>query len=305
MPKSLKKAGLARPRNALQHRETRRPATRLHPSGSRQLDRSSDRPLATTPSSLCSSNRDSYHIIAGKSISVRQQTSGLSPIPWRVAARPSSGPRVTLAREIGQEHDPRLMGDHEFGPRRECDRLWRGAEVGARGRAGGLRVARRRDLDERARLGVADAESGEFSGGLLREDNQVCLLLGWALSSRGSTPFAATGRSPHLGGRGYYSGPSISAHSGLPQLVRRPPYVEKMGDVRFTKPISVVGQEDYDRRGGGACCPMPFIDQPAPAAMVGMTDSSLVDLKISRSGFHPNHTAPDKNKNRIPNRFST
>ena len=96
-----------------------------------------------------------------------------------------------------------------------------------------------------------------------------------------------------------------ATRSGLPQLVRRPPYVEKMGYVRFTKPISIVGQEDYNRRGGGACFPMPFIDQPAPAAMVGMTDSSLVDLKISRSGFHPNHTAPDKDKNKIPNGFNT
>jgi hypothetical protein len=50
---------------------------------------------------------------------------------------------------------------------------------------------------------------------------------------------------------------------------------------------------------------MPFTDHIAPAAMVGMTDLSLVDLKISRSGFHPSQTAPDKNKNRIPNGFST
>jgi hypothetical protein len=53
---------------------------------------------------------------------------------------------------------------------------------------------------------------------------------------------------------------------------------------------------------------MPFTDRIAPAAMVGMDgniDSSLVALKISRSGFHPSQTAPDKNKNRIPNGFST
>jgi hypothetical protein len=73
----------------------------------------------------------------------------------------------------------------------------------------------------------------------------------------------------------------------------------------LTNPSQHVGQEDDDCRGGGAPFPMPFIDQPAPAAMVGMTDSSLVDLKISRSGFHPNHTAPDKDKNKIPNGFST
>jgi hypothetical protein len=73
----------------------------------------------------------------------------------------------------------------------------------------------------------------------------------------------------------------------------------------LTNPAQYICQEDDDIRGGGARFPMPFIDQPAPAAMVGMTDSSLVDLKISRSGFHPNHTAPDKDKNKIPNGFST
>jgi hypothetical protein len=77
-----------------------------------------------------------------------------------------------------------------------------------------------------------------------------------------------------------------------------------------------VDQEDDDCRGGGARLPMPF-------TMVSMTDSEelrqfpgkgvdggwevpspLVDLKISLSRFHPNHTAPDKNKNKIPNGFS-
>jgi hypothetical protein len=57
-------------------------------------------------------------------------------------------------------------------------------------------------------------------------------------------------------------------------------------------------QEDDDCRGGEVGFPMPF-------TMVGMTDSSLVDLKTSRIGFHPSQTAPDKNKNIIPNGFST
>src|SRR5947207_6159197 len=74
------------------------------------------------------------------------------------------------------------------------------AEVGAGGRACGLWIARRRDLDERAGLGIAGAECGKLDSCLLWEDDQVCLLVRRALTSRAAAPFAATGGGAHLGG---------------------------------------------------------------------------------------------------------
>ena len=94
-----------------------------------------------------------------------------------------------------------------------------GAEVSAWGGTGGLRVARRRDLDERAGLGVAGAESSKLDSRLLWEDDQVCLLIRRALSSRAAVPFAAAGGGAHRGGRGYYWSVSMFPHSGLPKLV--------------------------------------------------------------------------------------
>src|SRR5262249_25962751 len=67
-----------------------------------------------------------------------------------------------------------------------------GSKIGTRGRAHRFRIARRRDLDQGAWLGVAGAESGEFGGCLLREDDQISLLAGWALSTRAAVPFTAT-----------------------------------------------------------------------------------------------------------------
>ena len=46
-----------------------------------------------------------------------------------------------------------------------------GAEVSARGRTGGLRVAWRRDLDEWTGLGVAGAEGSKLDSRLLWEDD--------------------------------------------------------------------------------------------------------------------------------------
>src|SRR5215472_3336788 len=77
-----------------------------------------------------------------------------------------------------------------------------GAQVGARGRADGLRVAGRRNLDQRAGLGVAGTKGGEFGGRLLWQNHQIGLLVARALSSSAATPFAAAGRRPHLGRRG-------------------------------------------------------------------------------------------------------
>jgi len=76
-----------------------------------------------------------------------------------------------------------------------------GAQVGPRGRAGWLRIAGRCDLDQRARLGVADAEGGELGRRLLWQDDEVCLLVGRALPSGAAMPFAVAGRRPHLGRR--------------------------------------------------------------------------------------------------------
>jgi hypothetical protein len=65
-----------------------------------------------------------------------------------------------------------------------------GAQVGAWGGASGLRITRRRDLDERARGGIACTEGGELHGRLLRKNDQVCLLVGRAVPPGSATPFA-------------------------------------------------------------------------------------------------------------------
>ena len=57
-----------------------------------------------------------------------------------------------------------------------------GSKVGSWCRAGGLRIARRRDLDERAGLGIASTERGELRGSLPGENDQVCLLVCRAVS---------------------------------------------------------------------------------------------------------------------------
>src|SRR4029450_1612506 len=74
------------------------------------------------------------------------------------------------------------------------------SQVRARRRAGRLRVARRGDLDQRAGLGIAGAERGELRGSLPGKDDQVCLLVGGAVSCGRAPPFASTGQGAHLGG---------------------------------------------------------------------------------------------------------
>ena len=143
MPKSLKKRvsqDLAM-RCSTEKPEGRPPASTHPVPGSltgRLTDRSPRHPHPSVPPTviLITYLRENQYRFGNRPL-------GSRPFHGRVAARPASGPRV-LAREIGQEHDARLMGDHEFGPRRECDRLWRhptGPENRHLARMNGDRVA--------------------------------------------------------------------------------------------------------------------------------------------------------------------
>ena len=63
-------------------------------------------------------------------------------------------------------------------------------------------------------LGLRVQKAANSTAASFWEDDQVCLLVGRALSSRAAAPFAATGGGAHLGGRGDYLQCSMSPHSG-------------------------------------------------------------------------------------------
>ena len=77
------------------------------------------------------------------------------------------------------------------------------------------RITRRRDLDERTGRGVARTEGGELHGGLLREDDEVGLLVGGTVPSRRAAPYATACGCPQFSGGGHHGHASLLSAAGL------------------------------------------------------------------------------------------